>query len=55
MAAPQTCQVVGLEALPHPGLHYSTGVEFSPWVQKIGARVLLVEKLQIIITNLLFR
>lgn len=53
MVAPQAWRVVGLEALPHPELHYSTA--FSQWVWKIGARVLLIEKLQIIITNLLFR
>lgn len=49
----QAWRVMGLEALPHPGLHYSTA--FSHRVWKIGARVILTEKLQIIITNLLFR
>lgn len=53
MAGLQARQVTGLEAVPTPGFHCS--IAFSRWGWKISARVLLVEKLQIIITNLLFQ
>lgn len=47
----QAWWVVRLEAVPAPEFHCS--IAFSHWGWKIG--VSLVKKLQIIITNLLFR
>lgn len=40
----------GLSQLPGPIM-----LLFLPWAQELGARALLVEKLQTIITNLFFR